>query len=221
MPTARIDEARRLINADLGTRGLPPDQLDAFYQRSFCPELRDHPALLGLVDECGPYVDALLGQGNLAPPDKAQIALRFPEPPGSEPEELPLHLDGPTVRDDRVVPGTFSRFSLLLGVLLSDLSEPGRGNLAVSPGSHHHTAERVGREGVVAMSGADPDVAPAVDVLGRPGDIVLVHPLVRHAARANVSPDVRCIVYFRLRHRNTTDDPEGLDDLWRDYSALG
>ena len=145
------------------------------------------------------YVDAVLGDGNLKRVDGAQIALRFPEKGSRAP------LSGSEWHTDGMRQGKRNPFSLLLGVALSDMSEPFQGNFTVFPGSHvtlHGLQMEGGRikgfddeqKWSVAADPQNPwckpDGTTAADCLPhmghaeqlcmRPGDIVLAHPKLAH-----------------------------------------
>src|SRR5262249_29219395 len=104
-----------------------------YYAQSYAPEHQGDPRILGLLNDT-PALDLamqLVGR-RLAGPDRAQIALRFPVPPGAPPYYAGAHVDGvPTginaVPDDGEIHG----FTVNACVMLSDLTGPDQGNFTV------------------------------------------------------------------------------------------
>jgi hypothetical protein len=112
------------------------------------------------------------------------------------------HIDGHGPNQDP--PGTFT---LLTGVLLSDQSGPGSGNLWVWPGSHLEHQRLFAERGTRALQQSsghptllDPplEFGPGFEVRGRRGDLVLSHYLTGHNKGGNTSAHVRRTIYYRL-----------------------
>ena len=220
VPAARVAAALQAINHSIG-EGLPPDQVAVFRSRSFCPELQRAAVVRDLFDETPvrAIVEALLGR--IEPVRSGQIALAFPQmkPP---PPPYP-HLDGLHTPTNGVPAGEVRSFSLLVGVLLSDVTGPGAGNLTVWPGSHRLYESYFRDHGPRSLlEGMPPVPLPApVEVTGGPGDVVLCHYQLAHAVGANTSPHVRYAVYFRVKSRGH-DGRRGecLTDLWKEWPGL-
>jgi hypothetical protein len=51
VPRQLVDNALRVINASLGTRGIDPAQLTTFKVQSYCPELRSDANIAGLLHQ--------------------------------------------------------------------------------------------------------------------------------------------------------------------------
>jgi len=142
-----------------------------------------------------------------------QIALRYPqmgEPPVSG------KLGGRGWHIDGLDQGTHSTFDLLVGVCLSDQTNPWSGNLVLHKGSHHvvhqlikrnslpawpeeEDAIRVGLELRTLIQGLD--LGEPVQVLMQPGDCVIVHQKTGHLGGPNYFHEIRNMIYFRLSHR--------------------
>ncbi|OQR82385.1 hypothetical protein ACHHYP_16136 [Achlya hypogyna] len=151
------------------------------------------------------YVASLVGA--TAPPQGAQIALRFPEiGPEYEPQGNEWHTDG-------MRQGKWNPFSLLVGIALSDVPAPQSGNLIVFPGSHHTLHGMLQEGGVLAGvattctsvdtvwgDGRLPHLGTPVPLLCSKGDVVLAHPKMAHRGGPNFSPHIRYQVYFRIKH---------------------
>ena len=161
----------------------------------------------------------------------AQIALRFPVPPGSAPFYPDVHIDGiPT--DTNAVPedGEIHGFTVIAGVLLSDVTGPDQGNFTVWPGSHLTMARWFAEHSPRipdphAFFAATKEVANAtsepVQLTGRAGDVILAHHLTAHATGGHAGPHIRYAVFFRL----FSDAREELGDAvytdpWAEWDAM-
>lgn len=82
-----------------------------------------------------------------------------------------------------------------VGFFLTDLSQPGRGNLRVIPGSHLH-AELPPRSDPAAI---DPD--GAIEVLTGPGDVVIFQQALWHSVGPNTSAIARKNIYLGYAQR--------------------
>lgn len=133
IPAPRIAAALKAINHSLA-RGLPPDQVAVYGSRFFCPELQRTSAILDLFHETPARALAESLLGRIEEVRTGQIALAFPQ---MEPPAPPYpHLDGLHTPTNGVPPGEVRSFTLLVGVMLSEVRAPGAGNLTVWPGSH-------------------------------------------------------------------------------------
>lgn len=221
--------ALRRINHDLG---IPGSMIDGGVEGSvkLAGNTSNSDAILDLYylsDACK-YVEALVGAGQVVPPQGAQIALRFPElgeprdPLGTE-----WHTDG--MRQGRLHP-----FTLLAGIALSNVPEPLCGNLTVFPESHVSLQSRLAADGKlhghddecykadsVWGDGTLPDLGTSVQLLAARGDLVLAHPNLAHRGGLNFSPDIRYQVYFRIKHKRLDELQEQCStDLWADLQGL-
>ena len=228
VPPGVVARARRAINHSLGA-GIDRDDLTRLNAQSFCAELRDDPRLLRLATHplVWAQVRSLVGANRVAKPQGCQIALRFPLPEGT-PRRLPgAHLDGYHTATNGVPnDGVVRNFTLLLGVMLSDVARPFSGNFTVWPGTHRRMERYFREHEVNSLEGGA--VAPLgirlpepVAVTGRAGDIVLAHYQLAHAASPNHSGDIRYMCFFRLAVRSlATHRVESMRDIWRDWPAL-
>ena len=178
-------------------------------------------------------VERFLGAGNADPNVGAQVALRFS---GGVHDDLTASgsavrrkLGGRDWHTDGMRQGRKHSFSILLGVALSDMAVEDVGNLCVWPGSHRfcHSAMRhpdgkIQRDrGWEAGDGALPDLGAPTQLLLRAGDIVLAHSELAHAGGPHLGPDIRYMVYFRVRHRGWGGMADAfLRDMWCDYEGL-
>jgi len=222
VPRELCEAALRAINESLG-RGLPPEDLPRFRARSFCPELQRERVITDLLVRSPAFAlaESLVAPGRLERPGTGQIALSFPDPQATG--RLHPHLDGLYTPANGVPKGSVLSFTMLAGVLLSDVLQPSAGNLVVWPGSHRLYEDYFRRHGPQSLLEGMPSVPlpePA-PVTGRAGDLVLCHYQLGHAAGSNTSPHVRYAVYFRLKHvGHDRHRWECLTDLWREWPAL-
>ena len=126
--------------------------------------------------------------------------------------------------------GLFHPFSLLLGVALSPVRATFCGNFAVFPQSHAKSHPLLRADG--RLDGCDwsnakraddpwctavklPGMGDATQLMLEPGDVIVAHPDLAHRGAPNYSPDIRYMVYFRLRHVALGEEHAGHDALAR------
>ncbi|HEY2941933.1 MAG TPA: phytanoyl-CoA dioxygenase family protein [Vicinamibacteria bacterium] len=222
VPAPPLAAALKAINHSLG-QGLPPAEMPVFRSRSFCPELQRAAVILDLLRATPAWVlaESLLGEGGVEPVRSGQIALAFPQ---TEPAAAPYpHLDGLHTPTNGVPAGEVRSFTLLVGVILSEVTDPGAGNLTVWPGSHRLYESYFREHGPRSLLDGMPPVAlpDPVEVTGSVGDVVLCHYQLAHAVGANTSPHVRYAVYFRLKSRGHDGRRwECLTDVWKEWPGV-
>lgn len=167
-----------------------------------CPEavdLIDHPATF-------PYVWSILGWNihvyhshlDVHPPLRAPRPFRFE-----------WHQDGGR-QNREIETSPRPRLSVKLAYWLSDVSEPGRGNLMVVPRSH-----RVNRiAGPPSRDVVWPDPEGAVEVTAHPGDVVLFDRRLWHARSDNYSYHTRKAMFFGYTYRWIAMRDQN-EDIWR------
>jgi len=222
VPRERVDAAVRAINASLG-RGLRPEDVPRFRATSFCPELQKADVILDLFRETPASAAAasLVGGDGLERVTTGQIALSFPTDKGARPPHP--HLDGLYTPDNGVPAGSVLSFTMLAGIVLSDVTTPDAGNLVVWPGSHRRLEDYFRARGPKSLLAGMPDIdlESPEPVLARAGDVVLCHYQLAHAAGFNTSPHVRYAVYFRLKRKGHDRQRwECLTDVWREWPGL-
>lgn len=224
VPQIMIDSAHRAINHSIG-QGMNPQDMPILRAQSFCPELTrtevitqlfNHTPVVGLLE-------SVLGEGNVHPTRGGQIAVRFPGM--QDPPHKPMpHLDGMYTPTNGVKEGTIQNFTLLVGVYLSPLRQQNAGNLAVWPGSHRIFEQYFREHGPESLLQGMPKVEmPEPEhVLVEPGDVVIAHYQLAHGTSANVSPNVRYAIYFRVTHpafdRQRWQDP--MTDIWMHWPGM-
>jgi len=98
---------------------------------------------------------------------------------------LNWHRDGPAPQFPRV-----DTFSAKVCFILSDLSQPGRGNTRLAPGSHRRPEFRPD------LGDPNSEVEGAIEVCGLPGDAFLFTQNIWHAAAPNQSSFERRLIFM-------------------------
>jgi len=171
-------------------------------------------------------VNILLGQGNVKPwRNGQQVALRFPQPPARG-DDIPDVKPGTQYHIDGMGENKLCPFSLLCGVALSDQSKPNGGNLHVFPGSHLHPElrqyyqERINYSDQGEEDQSKPDLGESIQVLLRPGDVVIAHQLLAHRLGINTSENIRYQLYYRVAHTQHASLKEHiLKNPWVEFGA--
>ena len=223
VPRIMVDAALKAINHSIG-EGMDKADMRTIRSQSYAPELRNDPAIVGLLNATPAWslAESAVGHGQLQPVRGGQIAVRFPvfqDPPAAPGP----HLDGMHTPDNGVPFGKIMNFTLLAAVFLSDVLTPYSGNFTVWPGTHH-TYERYFREhGPMALLNGMPDVPlpEPHQILARAGDIALCHYQIGHTACVNVSPHPRYAIFFRLSHVNHENiREEAMTDIWLEWEGI-
>ena len=227
VPPRLVARARRAINHSIGA-GIDAEELIRFNNQSFCTELRDDSHLVRLATNpvVWSHVRALLGDRRAVRPASCQIALRFPLPEGTPRRLTGGHVDGyHTPRNGVPDDGVIRNFTLLLGIMLSDVPADLSGNFTTWPGSHRRMERYFRAHGVNSLEGGhigfDLGLSKPVPVTGKAGDIVLAHYQVAHTVSPNLSGDIRYMCFFRLSVRGLANHRvDSMLDIWRDWPAL-
>ena len=223
IPRERVDAALRAINHSLG-EGMDPAKLTTLRSQSYCPELQKDAVITDLYNATlvKALAESLMGAGQIKPITAGQIALRFPGMQAQPVLGLP-HLDGMYTPNNGVPKGRILSFTMLLGIMLNDVSTDWAGNLAVWPGTHRMYENYFRQHGPEALlTGMPPIAMPApVQLTGNAGDAVLVHYQVAHAAAPNVSANVRYAIYFRLIHvQHDAQWKQAMTDIWMEWPGM-
>ena len=193
VPRVMVNAALRAINSSLG-EGMNKEDLPRFRAQSYCPELQSTPVISDLVNKTPAWslAESVIGEGKIKPVRGGQIALRFPtmqDPPGPPGP----HLDGMYSPNNGVPEGEIRNFTMLVGIVLSDVPEPFAGNLAIWPGTHRQFEQYFREYGPDALLQGMPKVEmpEPVQLTAHAGDIILCHYQLAHGITANVSPNPR------------------------------
>ena len=224
VPQPMVREALRAINHDIVTKGIPPDQLPTFHSQSFCPDLRNKPVITGLFNDTPAFAaaEALLGTGMVPKAAGGQMALRFPQYPDT-PKVSGAHVDGTYSPNNGVPAGTIHHFTMLAAVFLSEVPEPFCGNFSIWPGTHRQFAEYFRKEGPASLMAGMPKVPmpEPEQIMAQPGDVVFAHYTLAHSVAANVSPNIRYAIFFRI-HRTGHDKigTECMTNIWAEWPGM-
>jgi hypothetical protein len=219
---ARTTAARVLIDSWCRT-SMDTGLLTRYTQRTFAPELGGHPDLLALFHHSGAAQLASELCGDYLPVTTVQIQIRLPEQHLAQAQPVkPMHVDG--VACPHLDPDELRTFSLLVGVVLSDVSDPAGGALHYQPGGHLEMSRWFRTQWTAGITGQVPphlDARAGTPFLGRPGDLLLMHHLVPHAVGTNTTTQPRVMAYFRISHvGHPAHRVRSLQDPWLDYPPL-
>ena len=222
VPQKKINICLRAINHSVG-QGMNKQDMNEFRSLSFCPELRGKPPVLDLLYETPAWTaaESLIGKDKVRLWGNGQIALRFPvmETPG----KMFPHIDGMYSPGNKVQKGTLETFTMLVGVLLSDVPNEYWGNFTVWPESHHLLEAYFRKHGIDSIKDELPPLKPgdAHQVVGKAGDVILCHYQLAHTVVSNVSPYIRYAVFFRLKHvDHSVHKQKVLTDLWMEWPGI-
>lgn len=101
------------------------------------------------------------------------------------------HRDGGWINDE-VGPHPQPRLSLKVGVFLTDLPEPGGGNMAVIPGSHTRD---------IPIPAPGGPAAAGIELLARPGDVIVFDRRLVHSSTPNLSGRTRMVLFYGYSYR--------------------
>jgi len=228
VPPRLLARARRAINHSLGA-GIDRNDVTRLNAQSFCGELRSDPRLLRLATTPAvwAHVRALLGERRTAKPQRCQIALRFPRPEGVPRRLAGPHIDGYHTPENGVPDdGVVRNFTLLLGIMLSEVPAPFSGNFTVWPGTHRRMERYFRDHGVNSLQGGEVGtiglrLPKSVAVTGNAGDLILAHHQVVHGACLNASPNVRLATITRLKHKDTDEiGKDAYTNIWREWPGI-
>lgn len=233
IPKKLLDSAIRAINQELG-QGISKDEVKIANAGSWFPSLATSLVITDLYNKSKviQVVEAFTGQ--YLPLFFGQIALRFPGTLCTDKENfLPVpywnsmwHIDGFHSPDNGIPKGEIRNFTMLIGVMLSDVQEDFSGNLVVFPSSHHIIESHFNREGIIDQvkeKGVEriPEIvlpSPS-QIKGPKGTVVFAHYSLAHSIAPNSSPNTRYAIYFRVNVRSKPDIIP-LKDIWIDYPPM-
>ncbi|GAB2494101.1 hypothetical protein GCM10027063_36930 [Promicromonospora xylanilytica] len=217
-----IRPARELID-DWCARNMSNDRIEAYTQKTFAPEHGQDPRLLNLFNE-PPILEHVKGLlGDYLTPTTVQIQIRLPEDEvsGAQPVKH-MHVDG--VATPHLAPDELRTFSLLVGVVLSSITDPDAGALRYVEGGHEAMSKWFRDEWSIGMAAQVPEhinTLPGTPFLAEPGDVLFMHHLVPHRVGINTSKDPRVMAYFRVSHTShAARRVEALRDPWLDFEPV-
>jgi ectoine hydroxylase-related dioxygenase (phytanoyl-CoA dioxygenase family) len=178
-----VDEVWRRHRDRPPEPGVPPLHLLAFLGEDprFVELVDLDPVLELVVEVLGPNIFVYHCHLDVHPPE--------PEPPRT----WMWHQDGGIVNRD-LETDPRPRLSVKVAYFLTDLSEPGRGNFVVLPGSHL-------RNRIERPTDDDNEIPGAVPVLASPGDAVVFDRRLWHMRGRNASTLTRKALFYAYTYR--------------------
>ncbi|MET9185023.1 phytanoyl-CoA dioxygenase family protein [Streptomyces tendae] len=216
-----LPRARDLLGGWLN-EAYDPARLAAYTERSFAPELEEHPDLLALYHGSGlvELAEDLLRPSRIAPVTRVQIQIRLPH--GAEQPVKQMHVDG--VSCPHLQPSDLRTFSFIIGVVLDGSATADAGALHYVPGGHHRMARYFATNWTLGQPAQTPDDIDAQDgtaFTAEPGDVIVMHHLVPHRVGINTSSTPRVMAYFRIQHaQHHKLALDALPNPWLEYPAL-
>ncbi len=223
IPPIMVNAALQAINHSLG-EGIDPAKLATFRAQSYAPEISRTPVISDLLNKTPALAlaESMIGVGKTQPVNAGQIALRFPQFQDPPPAPHP-HLDGMYTPTNGVLKGQISNFTALVGVFLSDVSQPYAGNFTVWPKTHRLFEQYFREHGPQSLLEGMPKVPmpEPVQILGRAGDIAICHYMLGHTAAINVASHIRYAIFFRLEHvEHAQHKWETMTDIWMQWEGM-
>jgi hypothetical protein len=166
--------------------------------------------------------EAFLGAGKVPEARGGQVALRFPGY-ADPPKVGGAHIDGMYSPTNGVTKGEIQHFTALAAVFLSDTSQPFCGNFSVWPGTHRTFGEHFREHGPKTLLDGMPKVEmpEPEQVLAQPGDAVITHYTLAHSVAANVSPNVRYAIFFRIwREGHKALGFDTMTNIWAEWPGM-
>jgi hypothetical protein len=219
-----LESAKRKIEGWYGS-SLDEKSIQEYTNRTFAPALGSDPDLLNVYEASGlsALAGALVSPDVLQPVSTVQIQIRIPEADkGTAQPRKAMHVDG--VACPHLDARELRTFTMLVGVLLTEVRDISAGALQFVPGAHQEMSEWFRDTWTPGMGEQVPQEVEArasVPFLGKPGDAILLHHLVPHGVGPNTSSSPRIMLYFRVKHeRHEEQLLAALRDPWLEFPAL-
>jgi hypothetical protein len=221
----KIVQAAQRVLEDWYATSLDVTAINKYTQKTFGPNLGMHPDLLNVYYGSGleSLANSFVFPDAIQPVSTVQIQIRVPDKmlPTPQPKKS-MHIDG--VACPHLNPKELRTFTLLIGVLLSEVNEVDGGALRYVPGAHIDMAEWFRSEWTLGTTEQVPpriNTIPGFPFLGKPGDVILMHHLVPHAVGSNRMARPRFMLYFRVKHeRHGEYVLDALRDPWLEFPSL-
>ena len=217
---ALVERARTKILADV-RKHFDPARLVEYNNQSWCPDLRGSSEIKRLFANktVQAITDRALGKDRYRC-DAGQIAIRQAHS-ADHPVAPFAHIDGIPTPHNGMACTEIQNFTALLGVFLTEVKSEFAGNFTVWPGSHLLIEQYFREEGEAAIAGGMPPIplgAP-FQLLCKPGDVVLCHYELAHAAAVNTRPEDRIAIFFRLWF-DEISGPERRRERWHNLTHI-
>ncbi len=215
-----IEAARKTILRDV-QKHFDPARLVEYNNRSWCPDLRGAIQIKRLAQNKAvqAITDRALGRKRYGC-DSGQIAIRQAHNVDRTYEPV-AHIDGIPTPDNGMQGTGIQNFTALLAVFLTEVKTDFAGNFTVWPGSHLVLEQYFRERGEATLEQGMPSVplgAP-LQLRCKPGDVVLCHYELAHAAAVNTSDDDRIAIFFRLWF-NDISGPDRRRQRWNNLTHI-
>ena len=219
-----IHSALQLIN-EWYEHSFNIQEIEKYTQTSFAPNFKTHPQLLNVYHKSylPKLVSSLIYPASIQPVLTSQTQIRIPKQLStiSQPEKT-MHIDG--VACPHLGVGELKTFTLLIGVLLSEVNSNDEGALRYIPGSHIDMAKwfcSQQQSEIIEQVPSYLETQPGVPFVGKPGDVILMHHLVPHAVGSNNTYKPRIMLYFRIKYKQHDEHIwDALRNPWLEFSSL-
>ena len=196
---ALVERARFAIDEDLRVRFDPARQSE-YDHRSYCPDLQGAPSIRDLLakSELARVLDEALSLSAIDW-DGGQIAIRRAHN-ASAPMPPRPHIDGFASGKNGLDKGKVYSFTCLAGIFLTETARDFAGNFTVWPGSQRAYEDYFRGRGDRALQEPMPELELGTprQIHAKPGDVILCHYQLAHAAAVNTSDFDRIAIYFRI-----------------------
>lgn len=213
-----VAKARKIINKHLGMI----KDTEQFKGKTGFPELS---RALNIQSSLPDLAQFLLGRKERRDLDYGQVCLRFPgdlvDMNLESVTKYYAHIDGLASDFIKGVTdhyGTIKNFDLLIGVLLTDLTETNSGEFSVYPSSHMKISEYLKENGMDELKNKGSAAfvknfgdwlgKDYVNCLGKAGDVFVANFLTAHFFMPNDASEIRYAVYFRIKCDEFEDSKE-------------
>ena len=193
---------------------LPPEEQRRKWVRDQAPESYTLPFWKHLTDITHPLVESIFGHRRSAFVGPQLIGTRGQQNHSSV--RTRWHLDTVETAKRDGIKDHFPQFHLVIGVYLTPMLEQGSGGILIWPGSHWTTASGLkGPEDFkekleTLYERVDPSVGEPVEVLGNPGDLILMNAFTAHETSINRSNSFSGRAYLRYALQGSLSDERRL-----------
>ncbi|MFZ0590493.1 MAG: phytanoyl-CoA dioxygenase family protein [Bryobacteraceae bacterium] len=220
VPQRLVEAARERILRDVD-QNYDAARLIEYNNQSWCPGLRGSPAILNLFnsDPVQSVVNEALGK-NRFQHDHGQIAIRKAHNSDQRYEPAP-HIDGIPTPHNGLKGTEIQNFTALVGIFLTEVKTAFAGNFTVWPGSHFILEKHFRERGKAALDEGMPSIplGEPMQLLAKPGDLVLCHYELAHSAAPNLSDNDRIAIFFRLWFKEIAA-PEAKEQRWHNLTHI-
>lgn len=217
---ALVKTARDRILRDV-QENYDPSRLVEYNNQSWCPRLCSSPEILNLFhsDPVQSVLNEALGKDRFQC-DRGQIAIRKAHNADRPSAPVP-HIDGIPTPHNGLQGTEIQNFTALVGIFLTEVKTAFAGNFTVWPGSHIVLEKHFRERGKTALEEGMPSIplGEPMQLLAKPGDLVLCHYGLAHSAAPNISDHDRIAIFLRLWFKEIAA-PEAKEQRWHNLTHI-